>query len=94
MVLRRTVLERWWKEGRVRVLSLEEYVAWLADFVERLDPRQTLHRLHADAAKGELVAPEWTPHANDVRHALDRELERRGTRQGSARAGAGGAVSP
>lgn len=85
MVLKKTILARWFAEGRVDVLALDVYIDWLADFVERLRADQVLHRLHADARPEELVAPSWTPHANQVREDLERELERRGTRQGSAR---------
>lgn len=82
MVLRKTVLERWWKDGRVELLDEPTYVEWLADFVERLRPEQVLHRLQADAEPPHLVAPESTPHASVVRERLEAELARRGTRQG------------
>jgi radical SAM protein (TIGR01212 family) len=85
MVLRRTILEKWWREGRVATLSVDEYVDWLADFIERLDAAQVVHRLGADAQDGELLAPRWSAHPNKVRHMLVRELERRGARQGSER---------
>lgn len=86
MVLRRTVLERWWRAGQVELLTPEVYVDWLADFVERLAPEQVLHRLTGDSPPDDLVAPRWGVHKNRVRELLARELQRRGTRQGAARA--------
>ncbi|MBM3992051.1 MAG: TIGR01212 family radical SAM protein [Planctomycetes bacterium] len=89
MVLRKTVLERLWRAGRVELLDEPTYVDWLADFVERLGPTQVLHRLQADAEPPHLVAPLATPHASALRERLAAELTRRGTRQGehcSARA--------
>lgn len=83
MVLRRTILEKWWREGRVETLSVETYVEWLADFVERLDPAQILHRITADATDEELLAPKWSVGKNVVRDRLVAELVRRGSRQGS-----------
>ena len=83
MVLRRTVLERWWKEGKVELLDEPTSVDWLADFVERLAPTQVLHRLQADAEAPHLVAPAATPHPTVIRDRLEAELTRRGTRQGS-----------
>lgn len=83
MVLRRTILEHWWRAGRVEPLSVETYVDWLADFVERLAPEQVLHRITADSPDEALVAPRWGVHKNAVRAMLERELERRGSRQGS-----------
>jgi radical SAM protein (TIGR01212 family) len=83
MVLRRTVLERWWKEGKVELLDEPTYIEWLGDFVERLAPEQVLHRLQADAQAPHLVAPAATPHASVVRERLEAALARRGTRQGA-----------
>lgn len=84
MVLRKTQLAARWKAGECPVLELDEYVQYLADFVERLAPHQVLHRLTGDADEPELLAPLWSRAKNDVRAALERELERRGTRQGSS----------
>ena len=83
MVLRRTVLEKWWRDGAAPVLELETYVEWLADFVERLAPEQVLHRVNADAPRDELLAPGWSVLGSDVAARLEALLERRGTRQGS-----------
>lgn len=84
MVLERTQLAHAWRQGRVETLEPETYVDWLADFVERLRPDQVLHRITGDAADAELLAPRWDVHKNEVRRMLDGELQRRGTRQGSA----------
>lgn len=83
MVLRRTILEHWWREGRVEPLTVETYVDWLADFVERLAPQQVLHRITADSPDEQLLAPKWSLHKNVVRERLEEELARRGTRQGA-----------
>lgn len=83
MVLRRTALAQWWREGRVETLQPADYVSWLADFVERLRPDQVLHRLTGDAPPDKLLAPRWEVHKNSVRAGLADELRRRGTRQGS-----------
>lgn len=83
MILRRTQLEKAWLRGEVEVLDARTYVAWLADFVERLDPGQVLHRIAADATAGELLAPKWELATNTIHLELERELERRGTRQGA-----------
>ncbi len=83
MVLRRSALAHWWREGRVEPLAAETYVDWLADFVERLAPDQVLHRITGDARAEELLAPRWEIHKNRVRELLAAELERRGTRQGA-----------
>ena len=83
MVLRRTQLAAEWRAGRLTPLDEGTYVAWLADFVERLAPEQVLHRLTGDAAPEDLLAPRWSLDKNDVRAALEAELARRGTAQGA-----------
>jgi radical SAM protein (TIGR01212 family) len=83
MVLRRTQLAQWWKQGRVELLTPQEYVSWLADFVERLSPDQVLHRITGDSPAEDLLAPHWDLHKNAVRELLAGELRARGTRQGA-----------
>jgi radical SAM protein (TIGR01212 family) len=84
MVLRKTQLAARWRAGELEVLDAHAYVEWLADFVERLAPGQVLHRLTGDADAADLLAPLWSLDKNDVRAALEDELERRGSRQGAA----------
>ena len=84
MILRRTQLAQTWRAGRIEPLAHDTYVDWLADFVERLRPHQVLHRVTGDAPPEALLAPLWSVHKNEIRRLLEVELERRGTRQGSA----------
>jgi uncharacterized protein len=93
MVLRRTQLEKQWRRGEVEVLDARTYLDWLADFVERLDPAQVLHRITGDAPASELLAPGWELEKNSIHLLLERELERRGTRQGSKLEGSAHASS-
>ncbi|MFT7486614.1 MAG: radical SAM protein (TIGR01212 family) [Candidatus Paceibacteria bacterium] len=83
MILRRTLLEKWWRAGEVDVLDAETYVNWLADFVERLHPDQIIHRLTGDASDEERLAPRWDVPTNAIIHRLVKELGKRGTHQGS-----------
>jgi len=89
MVLRKTRFAADWREGRLQPLEADEYVAWLADFVERLDPAQVLHRITGDADPADLLAPRWSLDKNDVRAALEAELARRGSEQGARRSSSG-----
>ena len=49
MVLKRTQMAASWRRGELEVLEPAAYVSWLADFVERLDPNQILHRMTGDS---------------------------------------------
>lgn len=83
MVLRKTELAKWWRDGKVDILDPDTYVDWLADFVERLLPEQVLHRITGDAPIEERLAPRWDLYKNEIRERLTAELGRRGTEQGS-----------
>lgn len=81
-VVRGTPLERLWADGALRLPSLDQYVGWVADFLERLPGRCVVDRLSGDAPPEWLVAPDWGADRQRVRRAVLAELERRDTWQG------------
>jgi radical SAM protein (TIGR01212 family) len=81
-VLRGTVLEEWHRKGDVRLLERSEYVGLVCDFLEHLPPHVLVQRLTGEAPSRFLVAPAWCLDKEGVLNDIDRELERRGTRQG------------
>ena len=83
MVLKRTILEGWWRKGDVETLTPEVYVDWLADFIERIHPKQVVHRVTGESPPEKLLAPSWDVSKNWVREQLTRTLTKRGTCQGS-----------
>lgn len=82
-VMRDTPLADMYREGLVSVLSRDDYVGLVCDFLERLDPRISIQRLTGDGGRDHLVAPLWSLAKFEVLNAIDIELERRGTVQGS-----------
>jgi radical SAM protein (TIGR01212 family) len=84
MVLRRTILEGWWRKGEVELLTPERYVDWLADFIEHLHPSQVIHRVTGESPPDKLLAPIWGASKNRIRQLLTDTLSTRGTEQGSA----------
>ncbi|AJE04401.1 TIGR01212 family radical SAM protein [Geobacter pickeringii] len=83
-VMKGTPLEEMYQRGEVRCLGRDDYVGVVCDFLERLDPGIVIHRLVGDAPADQLVAPLWSLRKGEVLEAIDGELARRGTRQGSA----------
>ncbi len=81
-VMRGTRLAEMYERGEVRLLTRDDYVGLACDFLERLDPRVSIQRLTGDGGR-DLVAPLWSLAKFEVLNAIDRELERRGSRQGS-----------
>ncbi|MEW6446495.1 MAG: TIGR01212 family radical SAM protein [Bacillota bacterium] len=89
-VFRGTALAAQWARGEVNVFSVDEYVSAACDFIESLSPEMVILRLVGDVTdEALLVAPRWGISKADVVSAIDAELERRGTRQGSRSAGTG-----
>ncbi|MBP3319938.1 MAG: TIGR01212 family radical SAM protein [Ruminiclostridium sp.] len=82
-VLEGTDLARDWREGKVPVLSLEEYVLLLADCLAVLPPDMVIHRLTGDGHKRDLLAPLWTGDKKRVLNTIKTAFARDGVRQGS-----------
>ena len=82
-VLRGTELGALYERGEIAVLDQDAYVALVADFIERLHPQTLIHRLTGDGPREILLAPLWSLNKWEVLNAIDAELERRQTTQGS-----------
>ena len=70
--------------GRFTPLTQEGYLEWLLTGLARLRPETVVHRLSADPAPGELLAPEWAGRKRLVLNAIKSALASRGVRQGMA----------
>ncbi len=82
-VLKGTPLGDLFEKDGFKILEQEEYVGLAADFLERLHPETLIHRLTGDGPRDLLLAPLWSLKKWEVLNAIDDELERRGTHQGS-----------
>jgi len=81
-VVRGTRLAREYADSPFPLLSLEEWVMLVCDFLERLAPDIVVQRLFGWTPRQSLVGPNWDcSHAGIQRRIVD-ELERRGSRQG------------
>jgi len=90
MIVRGTAMEKWYAEGRVKILSIEEYAPLMCGFLERLRPDQHIHRIMSDisnaGASGRsslLVAPEWSAHKQSSIKFLHEYMDKNGVVQGS-----------
>jgi radical SAM protein (TIGR01212 family) len=82
LVLEGTALAERWRRGDVPVPDLPTYAGQVADFLELLPPAVFVERLTADGYRDVLLAPDWSRNKLAVIAAVERELERRGSRQG------------
>jgi radical SAM superfamily enzyme len=65
---------------------MAQYIGAAADLVELTPPEVIYHRLTGTAALDILLTPQWCNWKWRVLNGIERELARRGTRQGVLRA--------
>ncbi len=83
-VIAGTPLEAMYRNGQVTPLEPGQYLQLVCDFLERLRPDITIHRLMGDVLDDSLLlAPRWLEGKAQVIGAVERELRLRGSRQGS-----------
>lgn len=82
-ILKGTKIEKYYDRGDIGLLSFDEYVKAVCDFLEIMDPNCVIFRLVSDANPDFLVAPKWINRKSEAISAIKKEFERRGTKQGS-----------
>jgi uncharacterized protein len=80
-----TALAKLHEQRPVHTLSLTEYIALTCDFLERLPPEMVVERLMGELNKTYVIAPRWGESKSSILGLIDREFERRGSRQGTHR---------
>lgn len=73
-VLKGTDLEKDYLEGKVQILTMDEYVKLVRKCLEIIPKDMVVHRLTGDGDKKILLAPEWSGDKKRVLNALNREL--------------------
>jgi uncharacterized protein len=81
-VVNHTILANQWLRGEYQPMELAEYVRVAADLIERTPQHIVFHRVTGTASKDILLAPEWCSQKWNVLNSIERELARRGHRQG------------
>ena len=77
-----TKLAELYRRGEFTPLTLDAYIATVADLLELLPPRITIQRLYGSAPLEICVAPQWGLKNNQMWFAIVNELTRRGSWQG------------
>ncbi len=73
-VLAHTDLAEEYARGKLEVLTLEEYAAWLKACIGVLPPETVVHRITGDGAKRDLIAPLWSGDKKRVLNYLHKAL--------------------
>lgn len=81
--LKGTELSQMYEAGKISLLSEDDYIQTVCDFLEILPCETTIHRLAGNGLKKNLIAPRWLGKKLDCLNKIDRELEKRNSWQGS-----------
>lgn len=81
-VAEKTLLEKMYRAGQVKTLAMDEYVALVCDFLERIPPQVAIQRLTGELKGEYLVAPQWGVSKRALLSAIEKEFARRGSHQG------------
>ena len=81
-VLKGTRMAEELEEGKVKLLSLEEYVNIICNQLEVFSPETVIQRLTGDGGRESLIGPLWSLKKFVVLNEIDKELLRRGSYQG------------
>jgi hypothetical protein len=84
LVCRGAPLAADWRRGALRPLERGEYVDAVVRALAALRPDVVVHRLAADPAPGELLAPAWAAHKAETLAAVAAALDRADLWQGKA----------
>lgn len=81
-ILKNTELEKWYNEGKFKVMNMEEYIEILCDFLTYLYPETIIQRLTADCDREYLVAPTWLLEKQKMLKLLEEKMEGKNIYQG------------
>lgn len=82
-VLKHTALGEMYLRGEYRPMEMTEYVETVCDILEMLPPSMVIHRLTGDPPRHLLLTPQWSLQKWQVLNAIEVELSRRESCQGS-----------
>ncbi|MFA6281395.1 MAG: TIGR01212 family radical SAM protein, partial [Candidatus Omnitrophota bacterium] len=83
-VLKDTALDKLYTENKVRLLTEDEYIKAVCDFLERIPENIVILRLISNANPNYFIAPLWMNKKSEVIAKIKEEFRKRGTHQGCA----------
>ncbi len=78
-----TIIVKDFKEGKVSLLTEQEYIEAVADFLEWVPADVGIQRFTGETGDDSLIAPDWCKKKNTVQPGVIEEFKKRGTKQGS-----------
>ena len=82
-VMEGTKIHKMYDKGEINLMSEEEYVATVCDFLEYLPPDTVIQRLAGNGKREFRTAPKWLGKKLELVGKIENEFKKRGTCQGS-----------
>jgi radical SAM protein (TIGR01212 family) len=83
MIIKDTQMEKWYQQGNVQPLTLEEYAPIVSEFISLLRPDQHIHRIMADSKTEDgLIAPLWSSEKMESITYIRKYMEENNIKQG------------
>lgn len=73
-ILKGTDLEAQYNDGKIKVLTLDEYCDIICDCIKIIPKNVVVHRLTGDGAKKDLIAPLWSADKKNVLNTLNKRI--------------------
>ncbi len=83
-IMRDTVMADQYRQGQIELLSRPTFVERVCDMLEQLPPTITIQRMHADAPRDVLIAPQWCRDKRSILDDIRQRLIQGDTWQGKA----------
>ena len=81
-IVKKTKLEKMYKENPFHVLTIDEYVDIVCTQLEYLRPEIVINRITGDPKKDDLIEPNWLIKKFCVLNNIDKEMVKRNIYQG------------
>jgi hypothetical protein len=81
-VLKGSALEKLYLDGKIKLLSQNEYAEFACDFLENLSKDIIVQRLTGQGSRESHVAPDWALDKLDTIRKIEETFKKRGTAQG------------
>ncbi len=82
-VMEGTKIHKMFNDGKINLMSEEDYITTACDFLELLPPDMVVQRLAGNGKRELRIQPRWLGKKLELVGKMEKEFERRGTKQGS-----------
>lgn len=82
-VMEGTKIHQMFNKGKISLMNEDEYISTVCDFLEFLPEKMVIQRLAGNGKREYRIQPRWLGKKLELVGKIEKEFERRGTKQGS-----------